>query len=222
VPATATYPGGLVTATELPTTIDGAQPGDGSGTAPARNAQQEKVNAEVIALEAEMGVNPAGSFVDLATRQNARITCRKTADSAAITSTTLVNVTDLSFALAANTDYSFEFFCPHTTGAAMGTGWAVTAGGTVTRILYVVEIFGHTANSATGTDTTVVGVATASGTKISNTPTAGLTTTAARIRGSIQQGATGGTLQVQCSRGGGATAVNVVVLKGADGWLQAA
>lgn len=221
MPATAVYPGGLVSTAELPTTIDGTQPGDGSGTAPARAAQQEQINAEMIALQAELGANVAGSFVDVLARLNARTTVRKTADSSGITSTTLVNVTDLSFALAANTDYSFGFWLPHSAGAAGGSGWALTLGGTITRLIYVVEIFGHGANSGTGTDAAVTGVATASGTKISNSPTAGLTTTAARIHGNAQMGGTGGTLQVQASRGGGATGVNVVVFKGSDGWLQA-
>lgn len=183
-------------------------------------SDHNRLAEELLALIDIIGLGAPGSFVDLATRLNARTTVRKTADQT-LTTTTLTNITDLSFPIAANTDYSFEFWLPHSTGTAMGSGWAVTISGTNTRINYAVEIFGHVANSATGTDTTVVGYSNVSGTKISNTPTAGLTTTGARIRGNIQQGAASGTLQVQGSRGGGATAVNVVVFKGADGWLQA-
>jgi hypothetical protein len=193
---------------------------DADNQATTHPDDHNNANDAINKIEAELGVNPSGSAADVAAAIASELRVRKTADQT-FSSTTLANVTDLSFATAANTDYTFEFFLPHTTGAAMGSGWAVTVSGTVTRILYVVEIFGHGSNSNTGTDASVTQVATASGTKLQNAPTAGLTTAWARLEGLLQQGGTGGTLQLQASRGGGATAVNVVVLKGSLGRLTA-
>jgi hypothetical protein len=212
VPATPTFPGGLVTTTELPTTIDGTQPGDGSGTAPARNAQQEKANAELIALEAELGVNPSGSFTDVVTRLNGRLTVRKTADQA-VTVQTLTNITDLSFLLAANIDYTFRFLLHDNGGTARGKGYGLTFGGTVTRLTARVALGGTT------TTTETLGWIVASAGSVTNAALGSTGNFTSIIEGIIQVGATGGTLQVQARQGTGGTAANLNVLKGSWGEL---
>lgn len=169
-----------------------------------------------LAVEAELGVNPSGSFVDVLTRLNGTLTARKTADQTFTTQTNAA-VTDLSFAIAANTDYTFRFVLPYTAGAVRGIGLACTISGTNTRINYGVTIYGHA--SADGTAAAYTGVGTSSGDTVANNPTVGATQAVAVMEGVVQQGAAAGTLQLQARQGAGGTAANAGILKGSHGVL---
>lgn len=75
-------------------------------------------------IEAELGIEPSGSFATLLARLNARITCRKTADQS-VANATLVNITDMALPVATTgIDYYFKFVQP-VTAAALATGWRV-------------------------------------------------------------------------------------------------
>ena len=174
----------------------------------------------VIEIETELGLTPSGSFADVATRLQSRQTCRKTGDQP-FTTQTPANVTDLSLVLAANTDYDFEFVLHDNGGTARGVGYGLTFSGTTTRLTARVNIGGSTAPGTSSTDASAEGTIQASG---------GVVTTAARnatsnfitiIRGIIQVGASGGTLQLQARQGTGTTAANMNVLKGSKGWAEA-
>lgn len=178
------------------------------------NDQSDAINK----IETELGINPSGTFADVAARLQSRQTVRKSADQT-FTTTTLANVTDMVFALLANVDYAFKFWVPHTTGAAMGIGIGVTIPTSAT-IFGAGTIYGHAATD--GTAAAHHGVLTSSGDDVRNTPTTGATSAYAFIEGIVSVAGTAGNLQLQCRRGAGATAVNVVVKKGAYGWLYVA
>jgi hypothetical protein len=169
-------------------------------------------------MQAEGGINPSGTFADIAARLQARQTVRKTADQS-FTTQTLANVTDMVFALLANVDYAFKFWVPYTAGAARGIGLGVTIPASAT-IFGGGTIYGQAATDGTGA--AHHGVLTTSGDDVRNTPTAGATSSYAFIEGIVNVAGTAGNLQLQCRQGAGGTAVNAVVKKGAFGWLYVA
>lgn len=96
----ATYPGGIVTLTN---------PAGTDNVAGSHAALHSSENDEIEAIETELGITPSGSFVDVAARLNARLTCRKTADQT-FNSTTRTNVTDLVLPInSTGVDYWFKF-----------------------------------------------------------------------------------------------------------------
>lgn len=178
-------------------------------------ADHNRIVEELLAALTEVGVDPSGSFTDIATRLNGRLTVRKTADQA-FTTQTLTNITDLAFALAANTDYTFRFVLHDNGATARGVGYGFTIGGTVTRVTARATIGGL---AAAGSDAETVGPIVASGGSVT---TAARTSTAnfiSAVEGIVQMGATGGTLQLQARQGTGTTAGNMNVLKGSWGEL---
>jgi hypothetical protein len=223
VAETATYPTSAPAAADLPADItddtDSKAGTPRTGTVGFLAKLLSRAGVELRAVIGDL-ITARGSFVDLATRLNARITVRNTADRT-ITTTTNTALTDLAFILAPNTDYSFRFVLLHTSaGTARGVGYALTFGGTVTRLGARVVLGG---TAASGVDAETVGWLTASGTAFTTAAyiTANLVTTAI-IEGVIQVGATGGTLQLNARQGTGATAANQIVYKGSWGELVAA
>lgn len=182
-------------------------------------AAHNNVADALIAVETELGTDPSGTFATVASRLAARSTVRLTADSSTFTTQTLANLTGMSFSVAASSDYYFKFVIAATAGAARGIGVGVTCPASPTGMYYSATIFGHAANSGTAVDAAVTSFAAASGTRLFNSPTAGLTTILVVVEGILANGTNAGTLQFQCSQGGGGTAVNVVAKKGSYGEL---
>lgn len=170
----------------------------------------------IIAIQTALGITPQGTFTDVATRLSARSTVRLAADLAALTTTTLGNLTGLAFPVAASQDYYFRFVIPYqAAGTASGVRFAVTAPGAPTLLSYKVEILGQAAD---GTDASFVGAGTASGDAVISTADVAVSTNyVAIIEGILSNGTTAGTLQVQAARGGGATGANITIKKGAYG-----
>ena len=166
-------------------------------------------------IEAELGVDPAGTFASVAVRIAARQTCRKSGDQT-FTTQTPANVTDMSFAVAASQDYYFKFILGYTCGAGRGVEVAITCPASPTFFVYTAHIFGQI-TTAGSTDAAATGIATTSGGVLSHTPTAGATTSMTIIEGILSNGANAGTLQLQASEGNGTTDVSVVVKKGSYG-----
>lgn len=125
-----------------------------------------------------------------------------TADQA-ITAATLQNVTNMSFAVAANTDYFFEFFVPYRSATATtGLGLAVTCPASPTDICYNAEI-PNLADSGGG-DWQGQGTASADAIIAPNTPQINLSMLA-RLQGVLRNGANAGTLQLQAQNETGTT-----------------
>lgn len=135
------------------------------------------------------------------------------ADVGPTTSTTLANVTGLSFALAANTSYQFSFYVLYQVDtAANGIKLAVTTPSGL--INYSVEL----PNAADGVDADYEGQGTSSADIVQSTAIPAVNTTyIARIVGVVQNGATPGNLQVQYASPN--IAVNVRIKAGASGVL---
>jgi hypothetical protein len=114
---------------------------DGTSTIPAsdHNDAADAINK----TEAELGINPSGTFADVAARLSARLTCRKTADQTNAT-TTLANVTDLVLPVATTgLDYYFEFFVPWSSNTAGVMAWfAVTVPAVTGYVTYWTEALG--------------------------------------------------------------------------------
>jgi hypothetical protein len=148
----------------------------------------------------------------VATRLAARSTVRLTTDSSGFTTQVLANLTGMSFSVAASQDYYFKFFLPVTLGVARGVGVGVTCPTSPTSIFYEVRIGNVTAT------TEGLGFGFASAAAVTSAASA-TTNGIVKIEGTLANGTTAGTLQVQLRQGTGATAVNVVAKKGGYGEL---
>lgn len=207
------YPTGLDTfATNKSDDTDSKSGSDlGVSTTTGDHAQHHNdLAAAINAIEAQLGLTPSGTFVDVATRLAARTTVRLTADSAGFTTQTLANLTGMSFPVAASSDYYFKFFIPVTLGTARGVGAAVTCPSSPTSIFYRVKIGNVTAT------TEGIGYGFASGAAVTSAASA-TANGIVMIEGTLANGVNAGTLQVQLRQGTGGTAVNVVAKKGAYG-----
>lgn len=142
----AVYPGGIVTLTN-PAPTDSV-----AGVSHA--ALHVATNDEIEALETEGGINPSGSFTDIAARLNARLTCRKTADTTNAT-TTLANIADLTLPVnATGIDYWFRFFVCYSSGTAgVAPQFAITVPTAAGYIYYWSDVMGGTA-TVPGTNST--------------------------------------------------------------------
>jgi hypothetical protein len=134
--------------------------------------------------------------------------CRLAADSA-LSTTTKTNLSGMAFVLQPNKNYSFEFYLHNTANAAtVGVQFSLTFTGTVTSWRTTLE---HPAS------TSAKGWITASGASphalnplVSQGNVAGIS----QIYGTIEVGATGGTLQLQHAS---ETATLTTVLRGSHG-----
>jgi hypothetical protein len=217
------YAGALDTTTQLRNdwqddtdSTSGADLGTSTGVGALATFLRNTSDA-IRAIETELGVNPSGNAVDVVTRLNLRQTVKKTADQA-ITVQTLTNVTDLAVVLAASTDYRFGFTLPFNGATARGVGWGLTFSGTTTRINARVAIGGA---AASGTDAETLGWITASAGSVTTAAMASTGNFQTLIEGTIEVGATGGTLQLQARQGTGTTAGNMNVLKAGYGFAEA-
>jgi hypothetical protein len=105
----AVYPGGIVNLTN---------PAGTDFVAGSHAALHSSVNDELEAVQAELGTDPSASFTTVGARLNARLTCRKTADTTNAT-TTNANITDLTLPVnATGIDYWFRFFICYSSGTA--------------------------------------------------------------------------------------------------------
>ena len=213
---TAVYPGTVPTiaANKQDDTdaTSGSDLGIGSGVGD-HAAHHNKLAEEVVAIATELGVDPAGTFTDVALRFNARLTCRKTADQN-MTTSTLANVTDLSFAVASGQDYAFKFLVPFTSGTTITTGFAlgVTCPALTGYITYGVSIY---AFGADGAGSNWFGIGTSSGDKVMSTAQiAASTITFAKVEGIMSNASASGTLQLQAAT---EIAATTVVRRGAWG-----
>jgi len=213
--AASTYPGTLdAFATNKQDDTDATSGSDlGLSTTVGDHATHHNNLADAInKIEAELGVNPRGTFADVVTRLNARTTVRKTADQS-FTTQTLANVTDLSFSVLANTDYTFQFVLAFTVGVARGIGLGLTA--PAGRVVADVQIGGIAAD---GTAAATQGVINTSGDVVISAAAAATTESIAIIHGILRPTANG-TLQLQARQGSGGTAVNAVVKQSSWGEL---
>lgn len=212
------YPGAL---DSLPANMqddtDAASGSDlGLSTSVGHHATQHNNLADAVnKIEAELGINPSGTFADVLARLNARLTCRKSADQAFATAT-LANVTDLSFAVAASQDYYFKFAVMFTsTTTTSGLALAVTIPASPTAFSYAVSFTSLTGNVATN----IQGSAAASAGKVQTaSATAAATAYMAIVEGILSNGVNAGTLQLQASEGGG-TVASQTIKKGSYGEL---
>lgn len=194
-----------------PTTLDSlvTTRADSDATATNHVADHNDANDAINKIEAELGVLPKGTFSNVVGRLNARGTLRISSDQS-FTTTTLANVTNMSIAVAASSDYYFKFCIPVTLGVACGAGVAVTCPASPTGLYYRMAIGNVTATTET------IGFGFASAAAI--TTAASATTNAIiLVEGVLSNGANAGTLQLQLKRGSGATGVNVVAKKGGYG-----
>lgn len=213
------YPSALDTVTKFPVTVeddwDSTSGSDlGTSTTVGFLAQwMRDAGGAIVAVETELGTTPKGTFANVSTRLNARGTMRKSADQT-FTTTTLANVTDMSFAVAASQDYYFKFVVMfQSTTTTSGIGLGVTCPASPTGITYAVSIY----SAAAGTAGAFQGVSSASGTAVLTTAAVAANTNyTATIEGILSNGANAGTLQLQARQGGG-TAANQVVKKGTYG-----
>lgn len=147
------------------------------------------------------------------------ITHVKKASDQAISGSSLVNVTGLSFSVAAATDYFFEFFVAYVSlTTTVGLGLAVTAPASPTMFSYNAEI--PNLPDAGGGDWQ--GQGTASGDQVTapNVPSGGASLVyIARIQGILSNGANAGTVQLQAAN---ETATNNITIKAASllRWTQ--
>jgi hypothetical protein len=195
---------------------DGTQ--DGSDTIVGFTAQwMRDVGDALIKIQTELGINPSGTMPTVESRLNARKTVRKTADQT-FTTTTLANVTDLTFNVAANTKYSYKFLVPHNAGTARGIKFAVdVVTATIVTISYAVDIYGVVADGASGA---FHGAGILDADSVASSATVSATAdNLAIIEGIIDVSGTGGSINLQAAQGGGATGANAIVLAGADGEL---
>lgn len=206
--ATAIYPAALATATNLPTGIAGT-----NATAGVHANLESQQDAELLAIEAELGADVSGTFANVKTRLDALQTCRKVADQTFSTQT-LANVTDMAMVLAANSSYTFEWFIPYAAGTARGIGFGLTLGGTITTLAGMCAIYG---NAADGTTAIWSGIINSTGDSVTNSASATSGKQFAKIEGIAVMGATGGTMQLQAKQGNGATSATATVYTGSFG-----
>jgi len=157
-------------------------------------------------IELELGTDPGGTFTDVKSRLNARLTCRKTADTTNAT-TTLANVTDLTLPIGTTgLDYYFMFLVPWSSNTAgvsarfaitfpavtgYGVYWVENAGGgTVLPATGGTAVTFDTVKTASGTATADVGGTSIPGANVVNI---------ARISGIISNPSATGSIVVQGS-----------------------
>jgi hypothetical protein len=209
------YPAALDTTTTFPQTVEDdtdSTSGSDLGTSTTVGflaTWMRNTGSALINIETELGLTPKGTFSNVAARLVARQTVRKTADES-FTTQTLTNVASMAFSVAASSDYWFRFFIPVTLGVARGVGVAVTCPASPTSIFYRVSIGNVTAT------TEGLGFGFASAALVSSAASA-TTNGIVTVEGTLANGATAGTLQLQLRQGTGATAVNVVAKKGGFG-----
>jgi hypothetical protein len=135
------YPGSLDTTTQLPNNRS-----DATTSATSHAQDHDNLADSVLAVETELGATPKGSFTNLANRLNARLTCRKTANTTNAT-TTAANITDLT--LPVNTtaiDYWFRFFVIYQSNTAgVSPQFAVTTPAVTGYVYYWIDVMGGTA-----------------------------------------------------------------------------
>lgn len=118
------YPGSLDTTTQHKNTW-----ADADASATAHVAGHNNASDALIAIETELGTDPAGTFTDLKTRLNSRVTCRKTADQTISSTVAPANITDMTLPVATTAlDYWFRFcvVCTSSAGATNGIRIGVT------------------------------------------------------------------------------------------------
>lgn len=177
------------------------------------NAMADEINA----IEAELGVNPSGSFTTAAARFGATSTVRKTADLANAT-TALANVTEMAFPVTVGADHWFDFYLPYTSSlATAGLALAVTCPAS-TYISYEVVIGGITADAAGATSGGHFrGQGTASGDLVSATGVAVINTVyMARVYGVCSNPGAVGNIQLQHAA---EVAATLTIKKGAWGTM---
>jgi hypothetical protein len=154
----ASYPAAVATTTRLPTDItddtDAKTGTPRTGLVGFLAALLTAQDEEIRAIETELGTDPAASFTDVKSRLNARLTCRKTADTTNAT-TTAANITDLTLPVSTTAiDYWFRFFVcwsSGTTGAA--AQFAITVPTVAGYVYYWIDTMGS-ASTAPSTSST--------------------------------------------------------------------
>lgn len=218
------YPGALDTAALFPQDItddtDSQAGTPRTGTVGFLAQLLRDLGDGLLEVQTELGVNPSGSAVDVATRLNLRPTVKKTVDQA-FTTQTLTSITDMALVLAANTDYRFGATMHFNGATARGVGWGLTFSGTTTRLTGIARWGGAVAAATVGTDSYWENTLQASGWTATTATMIATTNFVLTAEGIIQTGATGGTLQWQARQGTGATAGNMNVLKGSFVWVEA-
>jgi hypothetical protein len=152
----------------------------------------------------------APEWASISTPQTVKLAADQT-----VATTTLTDVTGMSFTISANTDYFFEFYLVHQS-AAQTTGLkiaAATATATVNYIVYQTEV--QSANTANGTDNVQVQnhIASASA-HTAAAQYAATTNNMAVVKGVVSVSGTGGTLKLQFA---GDAAANITAKKGSYG-----
>ncbi len=186
------------------------------------NDQADAINK----IEAELGAIPSASFADVATRLNARLTCRKTADQTFSSTVTPASVTDMVLPVATTgVDYRFLFEGVYTSAAtANGIRLAVTtpafAGG---RLFVLYQIWGRLNPQAAGAAPTDLmewtSWVTASGTQVASDLVAAANTDYPfRVSGLLVAPSATGNIQLQAANEV-STASGNVIRRGAYGEL---
>jgi len=176
-------------------------------------AHHNQIAEELVAVQTELGTDPAGTFTTVKLRLDARLTCRKSADQN-MTTSTLANVTDLSFPVASGQDYMFKFYIPFTSGTTVTTGFAlgVTCPALTGYIAYGVSIYGFAADGAASN---WFGLGTSSGDKVMSTAQIAASSLMwATVEGVMSNASASGTLQLQAAT---EVAATTVVRRGAYG-----
>jgi hypothetical protein len=201
---------------------------DATTTATDHAAHHNDLADAANKIEAELGVDPSGSFATVAARFAVQSTVRKTADQSQST-TNFVNVTDLAFPVTANGDYFFEFFIPYSSSVTTtGVGFAVTCPTLASSgyISYVVDISGRATSPAIGAAMTLSTVPYHTHGQVSGGPSGSTIAPSsdavalanvayfARVEGICSAPSVDGTLQVQWRS---ETAAATTVKKGAFG-----
>lgn len=184
-----------------------------SATTGDHAAHHNQIAEELVATQTELGTDPSGTFATVKARLDSRLTVRKSADQN-MTTSTLANVTDLSFAVASGQDYMFKFYIPFTSGTTVTTGFAlgVTCPALTGYIVYGVSIF---AFGADGAASNWFGIGTSSGDKVMSTAQiAASALTYATVEGIMSNASASGTLQLQAAT---EIAATTVVRRGAYG-----
>ena len=130
-----------------------------------------------------------------------------------MTLTSQVAITDMGFAVAANSTYWFMLVMLVTTssGSAATTAWGFTGPATPTAVAIVAEI-----DTSTSVESTLVLTAFGNFAALAQ-----VANTGARFTGFVQTGAASGTVQLTCARAG--TVPSMVVPAGCHGfWLKVA
>lgn len=210
-------------ASNYPTALDTFATNKTDATATAGDhAAAHNDNASAINnIEAELGINPSGTFSTVVARLAATQTVRKTADQTQGT-TTLTNVSELLFPVTVGADHFVEFFIwvdTATTGNApkFAVTWPALGAGGFGSFAY--EYFYQTAPATGGTDMVWDQVINTSGTGALGVtggtvaPVAG-TPSLARLTGLVTNPSASGNIQLQVAS---EAAVNVIVKKGSFG-----